>query len=102
MIVVSVLYPNVANSTFDLGYYRDRHLPLCRELLTPMGMQSLSFYQPTLTDPNAAFQLVAELRFPDMKSTSAALAANGPRTQADIPNFTDAKPIILIGEEVAA
>jgi hypothetical protein len=36
-----------------------------------------------------------------LKTTNAALAANGPRTQADIPNFTDVKPIILIGEEIA-
>jgi uncharacterized protein (TIGR02118 family) len=102
MIVVSVLYPNVANSTFDLDYYCNHHLPLCRVLLAPMGMQSLSFYQPILTDPGAAFQLVAELRFPDMTTTNAALAAHGPRTQADIPNFTDTKPVILVGEEVAA
>jgi uncharacterized protein (TIGR02118 family) len=102
MIVVSVLYPNVAGSKFDINYYRDTHLPLCRELLAPMGMQSLSFYRPNLADPAAAYQLVAELRFPDMATANAALAAHGPRTQADIPNFTDAKPVILVGEEVAA
>lgn len=102
MIVVSVLYPNVAGSRFDLDYYRDKHLPLCRELLAPMALQSLSFYRPTDTDPAAAFRLVAELRFPDMEATTAALAAHGPRTQADIPNFTDVTPTILIGSEVVA
>jgi len=100
MIVVSVLYPNVAGSKFDLGYYTGSHLPLCRELLAPMGMRSLTYYRPT--DPAAAYQLVAELRFDDMPATNAALAAHGPRTQADIPNFTDVAPVILIGEEVAA
>ena len=102
MVVVSVLYPNEAGSKFDLDYYCRSHLPLCRELLAPMGMQSLSFYQPTLADKAAAFHLVAELRFPDMASTQAALAAHGPRTQADIANFTDLNPVILIGEEIAA
>jgi uncharacterized protein (TIGR02118 family) len=102
MIVVSVLYPSDPESKFDLAYYRNRHLPLCRDLLTPMGMQSLIFYRPVVADPGAAFQLVAELRFADLKATNAALAAHGPRTQADIPNFTDVKPIILIGEEIAA
>jgi uncharacterized protein (TIGR02118 family) len=101
MIVVSVLYPRDPESKFDLVYYQNRHLPLCRELLTQMGMQSLTFYRPIVTDPGAAFQLVAELRFTDLKTTNAALAAHGPRTQADIPNFTDVKPIILIGEEIA-
>jgi uncharacterized protein (TIGR02118 family) len=101
MMVVSVLYPNDPGSKFDLVYYRDTHLPLCRDLLAPMGMQSLIFYRPVVTDPGAAFQLVAELRFTDLRTTNAALAAHGPRTQADIPNFTDVKPIILIGEEIA-
>jgi len=101
MIVVSVLYPSEPGSKFDLAYYQNSHLPLCRDLLAPMGMQSLTFYRPIVTDPGAAFQLVAELRFTDLKTTNTALAAHGPRTQADIPNFTDVKPIILIGEEIA-
>ena len=100
MIVVSVLYPSDPESKFDLAYYQSSHLPLCRDLLAPMGMQSLTFYRPIATDPGAAFQL-AELRFTDLKTANAALAAHGPRTQADIPNFTDVKPIILIGEEIA-
>jgi uncharacterized protein (TIGR02118 family) len=95
MIVVSVLYPRDPESKFDLVYYQNRHLQLCCELLTPMGMQSLTFYRPIVTDPGAAFQ-----RFTDLKTTNAALAAHGLRTQADIPNFTDVKPIILIGEEI--
>jgi len=77
MIVVSVLYPSDPESKFDLVYYQNRHLPLCRDLLTPMGMQSLTFFRPIVTDPGAAFQLVAELRFTDLKTTNAALAAHG-------------------------
>jgi hypothetical protein len=42
--------------------------------------------------------LIAELRFDDMVTTERALAAHGPETQADIPNFTDLAPIIIIGE----
>src|SRR5882757_3084037 len=101
MIVVSVLYPSDPESKFDLAYYQSSHLPLCRDLLAPMGMQSMTFYRPIATDPGAAFQLVAELRFTELKTANAALATHGPRTQADIPNFTDVKPIMLIGEEIA-
>jgi hypothetical protein len=42
--------------------------------------------------------LSAELRFDDMESATRALQARGPETQADIPNFTDVAPVILIGE----
>lgn len=97
MIVVSVLYPS--GHEFDMAYYRDRHLPLCRRLLEPAGMRTLSYYRP---DQPAAYQLVAELRFDDRHTTAQALAAHGPETQADIPNFTAAPPVILIGEETDA
>ena len=97
MIVVSVLYP--AGHDFDMGYYRDSHLPLCRRLLEPTGMASLTYYQPDQPSP---YQLIAELRFSDRSTMERALAAHGPETQADIPNFTSAPPVILIGEEVAA
>ena len=97
MIVVSVLYPK--GHDFDMDYYRDKHLPLVRRLLAPMGMTSLNYYRP---DGDAAYQLVAELRFETRAITEAALATHGPETQADIGNFTDAPPLILIGEEIQA
>lgn len=102
MIVIGVLYPNTPQMRFDITYYRDKHLPLVRRLLAPMGMRSLGYFEPVQTDPNAAFRLVAELRFDDMAATNAALSAHGAETQADIPNFTDATPHIIIGEETQA
>jgi uncharacterized protein (TIGR02118 family) len=97
MIAVAVLYPNTPGKRFDTGYYTATHLPLVRRLLAPMGMRALTFYRPTETDPAAPYRLVAELRFDDMATAQAALAAHGPRTQADIANFTDEAPLILIG-----
>lgn len=96
MIVVSVLYPS--GPALDLDYYRQHHLPLVRRLLAPMGMQSLVWMQP---DQPAPYQLVVELRFADRATTDAALAAHGPETQADIPKFTHAQPVIMIGAEVS-
>lgn len=97
MIVVSVLYPS--GGPLDMDYYRDRHLPLVRRLLEPMGMLSLSYVVPDQQEP---YQLVAELRFADRETTGAALAAHGPETRADIPNFTAVVPVILVGEEISA
>lgn len=102
MVIVSVLYPNVEGSKFDHDYYREQHLPLVRRLLEPAGMRAFSYYEPVKTDPTAPYQMVAELRFDTMEITEAALAEHGPITQADIPNFTDVTPTILIGEEIEA
>jgi uncharacterized protein (TIGR02118 family) len=101
MISVVVLYPNKAGSKFDLDYYVRRHLPLVRDRLQPMGMRSLTYTLEHAMDPKAppqAYRLSAELRFDDMESAARALEAHGPETQADIPNFTDVAPVILIGE----
>ena len=95
MISVVVLYPNKAGSKFDLDYYVHRHLPLVRDRLQPMGMRSLTYTVEHAMDseaPPQEYRLSAELRFDDMES------AYGPETQADIPNFTDVAPVILIGE----
>ena len=64
-------------------------------------MRSLTYSVERAMDPSAPLQvyrLSAELRFDDMDSAMRALQAHGPETQADIPNFTDVAPVILIGE----
>jgi hypothetical protein len=33
MIKVSVLYPNVAGTKFDMAYYLNHHIPMVRRLL---------------------------------------------------------------------
>jgi uncharacterized protein (TIGR02118 family) len=101
MISAVVLYPNKAGSKFDLDYYVRRHLPLVRRRLQPMGVRSLTYTVEHAMDskaPPQAYRLSAELRFDDMQSAARALEAHGPETQADIPNFTDVAPVILIGE----
>ncbi|WP_169204283.1 EthD family reductase, partial [Aromatoleum bremense] len=33
MIRVSVLYPNAAGTKFDMAYYRNKHIPMVKQLL---------------------------------------------------------------------
>lgn len=95
MYIVSVLYP--AKGRFDLDYYREKHLPLVERLLVSEGLSEMVYWQPTLEVPEAPFQVIAELRFPDTETASTALARHGKTTQDDIPNFTDVTPLILAG-----
>lgn len=97
---VVVLYPNQPSSRFDLDYYVTSHLPLVRKLLAPMGMRSLTYTAIPPADQASPpkYRLIAELRFDDLAATQRALAAHGAETQADIPNFTDVAPTILIGD----
>jgi uncharacterized protein (TIGR02118 family) len=101
MISVMVLYANQPGSRFDMDYYVHRHLPLVRDRLESMGMRSMTYIAERALDPAApaqAYRLVADLRFDDLESAGRALAKHGAETQADIRNFTDVAPVILIGE----
>ena len=105
MISVLVVYASNPGTRFDLKYYTSRHLPLVRRLLEPLGMRSLTYVKDSMADTTGTpgvFRLVAELRFDDMDATNKALGAHGAETQADISNFTDVAPIILIGELMSA
>lgn len=99
--VISVFYPLADGMSFDMDYYLSTHLPLVRRLLEPMGLRETRVMAgvPSGTG-QAPFHVVAELLFDDEESLAAALAAHGPQTQADIPNFTDAVPLIQISRVV--
>jgi uncharacterized protein (TIGR02118 family) len=93
---VSVFYP--AGGELNMDYYVSSHLPLVERLLSAHQMTELSFVRPVEDDPEAAFQLIATLRFASREAGLAGLAAHGPETQADIPNFTDVTPMIVTGD----
>ena len=38
MVLVSVMYPNEAGSSFNHEYYLQKHIPLVRERWSPMGL----------------------------------------------------------------
>lgn len=95
MMIISVLYPVTSGDTFDMDYYLNSHVPLVKRLLEPMGLRETRILS---AGSDAAYPVIAELSFDDLDSLNAALAAHGPETQADIPNFTDVTPIIQISE----
>lgn len=99
MYAVTVFYPLSGGARFDLDYYMNKHVPLVKELLEPMGLRQTRILRGVPSggqDPE--FGVMAALFFDDEASLMAALAAHGPVTQADIPNFTDAVPHIQFSE----
>ena len=99
-VSLQVVYPVGEDSHFDHGYYRDTHLPL-------VGKHMGANIESTLVtkgvsggpDTPAPFHAVATMVFADQAALDAALDAAGP-VLADIPNFTDSTPQMLIGEVV--
>jgi uncharacterized protein (TIGR02118 family) len=102
MIKVSVMYPNGPDAHFDDAYYRDRHMPMVKQL---MG-DTCKFYTidkamaKGAADPNAPYIAMGHL-FCD--SVEAFQTGFGPHTKAimgDIPNYTNQKPVVQISEVV--
>lgn len=99
MHVVTVFYPLGGGKRFDVDYYMNTHVPLVKELLEPMGLRRTQLLRAAASgDDDPEFGIMATLYFDDEASLMAALAAHGPVTQADIPNFTDAVPHIQFSE----
>lgn len=101
MISLTVLYPKTADSTFNLDYYLSHHGPLVRERLTPLGLTGFDVETGLAggaPDTPPAYALIARLNFATIDDLQAALGTHGAELIADIPNFTDAQPVMQISQ----
>ncbi len=102
MMKISVMYPNTPGVTFNHDYYRDKHMPMVK---ARMGSHLKSYTvdkgvaggAPGAPAPYiAAGHLFCE-------SVETFQAGFGPHTQeimGDIPNYTNATPLIQMSEVV--
>lgn len=99
-VSLQVLYPITDGTEFDYEYYLSTHMNLVAEHMGPHIERTL------VTKGNAggpdlppSIYAIATIVFPDQDAMGAALKSSAP-VMADIPNFTNAEPQILIGEVV--
>jgi len=98
MVKLIVLYPRQEGSTFDMAYYREKHLPMTRRLLGD-ALKGVSVEQGVKSDPwPAPYEVVCHLLFESLESMGAALTANLPALSGDIPNYTNVAPVFQVGE----
>lgn len=101
MIKVSVMYPNNPGVTFNHDYYKNTHMPLVK---SKMG-DALNYYTVDKCLAGGAGDAPAFVAMCHLfvDSVPAFQAAFGPHAQtitADIPNYTNAQPVIVISEVV--
>ncbi len=100
MPVISVMYPGADSAKFDHDYYMQTHIPLVRDRWSPHGLQDIKIMRgvhgPDGLPPT--FVLMALLTFASMDEFKAAADQHGKEIFADIPNFTDAKPVLQFNE----
>ncbi len=100
MIVVSVMYPGGDEASFDERYYVETHIPLVKERWSPLGLDDVRLLKGAGTPDGSAppFRVMALLTFRSMQDFEKAGRAHGREIFADIPKFTDVKPVVQIND----
>jgi uncharacterized protein (TIGR02118 family) len=95
---LQVLYPIGPETTFDYDYYLQRHMILVEQVMGPHA-SSIQATKGLASGPDnpPEFYAIATLIFDTTEKLEAAVAASGPVT-ADIPNYTNTKAHMLLGE----
>ena len=102
MIKVSVMYPHQPDARFDHDYYREKHMPMvqqkmgaaCRYYTIDKGIAGGMPGQPP------AYIAVANIHADSIEAFQAAFGPHVKAIMADVPNYTDLRPVMVISEVV--
>ena len=103
MIRMSVYYPNDPGGHFDHAYYAGTHRRLVQQRLGPLGLRDVQIERGVAgyAGAPAPYVAVGHLLFDSLPALEAAWSAQGATIVADVPNYTDAQPVIQISEVVS-
>ena len=100
MIKVSILYPNGPDATFDMPYYLSSHMPMVKQKIGA-ALKGIAVDEGLGGgEPGAPPRYVAigHLFFESLDAFQLAFATHGGPIVADVPNYTNTKPIIQIND----
>jgi uncharacterized protein (TIGR02118 family) len=99
MIKVSVLYPNSAGATFDMGYYTSKHLPMVRDKVsTCKGIAAEKGVAGAAPGSPPTYIAMGHLLFESVEAFQRGFTPVASEILADIPNYTNTQPVIQISE----
>jgi uncharacterized protein (TIGR02118 family) len=100
MIRVTVSYPAAAGRRFDHEYYQTEHRRLLQELLSGHGLDRVEMDKGLANGVGGAPDVVAaaHLIFESLRGFQEGMTEHGEPIRADIANYTDIEPQILISE----
>ena len=101
MIRVTVTYPKTPDSTFDMGYYLSKHMPMLRDALGGALLRDEIWTGVSaVPEGAAAHAVVLHMYFESADAFSAAFGPHAPRLLADIPSYTNVSPLLQIDAPV--
>jgi len=100
MFKIYIFYPNNPGGRFDMAYYCERHMPMvqarigaaCTGFTVEAGLAGGA--------PGSAPTYVAVGAFlvNSLEAFGAAITQHGAEIMGDIPNYTDAQPVIQVSQ----
>jgi uncharacterized protein (TIGR02118 family) len=94
---MTIIYPKTDDATFDMDYYTSTHMPMVAKALGAgdqgWGAMSVS------SDKHIAMGWVM---FESMDAFNAGMGAHGAEIMADVANYTNQQPEVIIGEITSA
>lgn len=102
MIKVSVMYTNGPETTFDIDYYKNIHLPMIKEALGDdlKGLELNIGLAVRAPGEPAPYVAIANLIFDSLESFQNSFGPHAERFAEDIPNYTNTKGELQISEIV--
>ena len=101
MIIVTVMYDPEDSNEFDMGYYKNTHMPLVRDRLGSFGLQKYEVAKG-ISDTNPAepplYNIITQLYFDNVDNVHEGFKQHGREVLGDISNFTSVKPKFQISE----
>ncbi len=97
MIRVSVSYPRSAGKKFDFDYYRNHHMPLVKERLTPIKVEIDAGIPNPHGDPSP-YVAIGYMTFESLEQFVARYGAAAKELSSDIANYTDIEPVVQLAE----
>lgn len=95
MATVTVLYPAKEGATFDMDYYKAKHMPLVAKRWGPFGLKD--FQVTDLRSAAQPYTVQATLHWDTVDGFAKAAAEHGPEIMGDVTNFSSEQPVIVQG-----
>lgn len=100
MIKVAIFYPNGEGKTFDMDYYSTKHMPMAARLFGN-SLKAMAIDKGVASgtpDTPLPYLAIGYLYFETMADCQASMKANAEKLRADVPNYTNSKPVVQISE----
>jgi uncharacterized protein (TIGR02118 family) len=102
MTRISILYPNVKGSRFDISYYVETHMPMSIRLLgAHPGFKGVTVERGlggAVPGSEPTYIAMCHFLFSSVEDFLAAFMPNAETLQGDMPNYTDVEPVIQFNE----